>query len=176
MIVDNAIYVDGHRTAEPVTLEETYEAVRNRRGVAWIGLYKPTEEEFSSVSEEFGLHGLAVEDATDAHQRPKLERYGNTLFVVLKPARRYGGRPRRWRCPLSQPHYTPVPVAPGAPDTSVLLRASTRPSRPRRWRTRRPEGRKGRRSCRRGDPRARPARYLQARAFSIAASREVTMK
>ena len=87
MIVDNAIYVDGHRTAEPVTLEEAYEAVRNRRGVAWIGLYKPTEEEFSSVSEEFGLHGLAVEDATDAHQRPKLERYGNTLFVVLKPAR-----------------------------------------------------------------------------------------
>ena len=47
MIVDSAIYVDGHRTAEPVTLEETYEAVRNRRGVAWIGLYKPTEEEFS---------------------------------------------------------------------------------------------------------------------------------
>ena len=87
MIVDNAIYVDGHRTAEPVTLEETYEAVRNRRGVAWIGLYKPTEEEFSSVAGEFGLHGLAVEDATDAHQRPKLERYGETLFVVLKPAR-----------------------------------------------------------------------------------------
>jgi magnesium transporter len=87
VIVDNAIYVDGHRTAEPVTLEETYEAVRNRRGVAWIGLYRPTEEEFSSVAEEFGLHGLAVEDATDAHQRPKLERYGETLFLVLKPAR-----------------------------------------------------------------------------------------
>ena len=70
VIVDNAIYVDGHRTAGPVTLEETYEAVRNRRGVAWIGLYKPTQEEFSSVAGEFGLHGLAVEDATDAHQRP----------------------------------------------------------------------------------------------------------
>jgi magnesium transporter len=87
VIVDNAIYVDGHRTAEPVTLAETYEAVRNRRGVAWIGLYKPTEEEFSSVAGEFDLHGLAVEDATDAHQRPKLERYGETLFIVLKPAR-----------------------------------------------------------------------------------------
>jgi magnesium transporter len=70
VIVDNAIYVDGHRTAEPVTLGEAYEAVRNRRGVAWIGLYKPTEEEFSSVAGEFGLHGLAVEDATDAHHRP----------------------------------------------------------------------------------------------------------
>ena len=87
MIVDNAIYVEGRRTAEPVTLEETYEAVRNRHGVAWINLYKPTEEEFSSVAGEFGLHGLAVEDATDAHQRPKLERYGETLFLVLKPAR-----------------------------------------------------------------------------------------
>ena len=87
MIVDNAIYVDGRRAAEPVTLRETYEALRERRGVAWIGLYRPTGEEFSSVSEEFGLHDLAVEDATEAHQRPKLERYGGTLFVVLKPAR-----------------------------------------------------------------------------------------
>ena len=87
MIVDSAIYVKGHRTAEPETLQETYEAVRERRGVAWIGIYRPTEEEFSSVAEEFGLHGLAVEDATEAHQRPKLERYGETLFVVLKPAR-----------------------------------------------------------------------------------------
>jgi magnesium transporter len=87
VIVDNAIYVDGHRTAEPSSLQETYEAVRSRHGVAWIGLYRPTVEEFSSVAGEFGLHGLAVEDATEAHQRPKLERYGGTLFVVLKPAR-----------------------------------------------------------------------------------------
>jgi magnesium transporter len=87
VIVDNAIYVDGRRAAEPGTLKETYKAVRERRGVAWIGLYRPTQEEFSSVSEEFGLHDLAVEDATEAHQRPKLERYGGTLFVVLKPAR-----------------------------------------------------------------------------------------
>ena len=87
VIVDNAIYVDGRRTVEPDTLRETYEAVREWRGVAWIGLYRPTREEFSSVSEEFGLHGLAVEDATEAHQRPKLERYGGTVFVVLKPAR-----------------------------------------------------------------------------------------
>ncbi|HET7270041.1 MAG TPA: magnesium/cobalt transporter CorA [Rubrobacter sp.] len=87
MIVDNAIYVDGRRTAEPGTLSETYEAVRERRGVAWIGLYRPTEVEFSSVAGEFSLHELAVEDATEAHQRPKLERYGETLFVVLKPAR-----------------------------------------------------------------------------------------
>jgi magnesium transporter len=87
VIVDNAIYVDGRREAGPVTLRETYEAVREGRGVAWIGLYRPTQEEFASVSEEFGLHALAVEDATEAHQRPKLERYGDSVFVVLKPAR-----------------------------------------------------------------------------------------
>jgi magnesium transporter len=87
MIVDNAIYVDGRREAEPASLQETYEACRERHGLAWIGLYEPTEEEFSSVAEEFGLHPLAVEDAINAHQRPKIERYGETLFTVLKPAR-----------------------------------------------------------------------------------------
>jgi len=87
MIVDNAIYVDGHRAAEPRSLRETYETLRREHGVAWIGLYRPTEEEFASVAEEFGLHELAVEDALEAHQRPKLERYGQTLFVVLRPAR-----------------------------------------------------------------------------------------
>jgi magnesium transporter len=86
-IVNNAVYVDGRKSAEPKSLRETYEHVRNRDGLAWIGLYKPTEEEFTSVAEEFGLHELAVEDAIQAHQRPKIERYGNALFVVLRPAR-----------------------------------------------------------------------------------------
>jgi magnesium transporter len=87
MIVDNAIYVDGRRAVEPDSLQETYEACRNHRGLAWIGLYEPTEEEFSSVAEEFGLHPLAVEDAIKAHQRPKIERYDETLFIVLKSCR-----------------------------------------------------------------------------------------
>lgn len=87
MIVNNAVYVDGQKSTEPKSLKETYEHVRNRDGLAWIGLYRPTEEEFASVAEEFGLHELAVEDAVQAHQRPKLERYGETLFVVLRPAR-----------------------------------------------------------------------------------------
>ena len=87
MIVDNAVYVDGRRAVEPESLRETYEVVREQHGLAWIGLYRPTEEEFASVAEEFGLHPLAVEDAIKAHQRPKLERYGDTLFVVLRAAR-----------------------------------------------------------------------------------------
>ena len=87
MIVDNAIYVDGRRTVEPNSLKETSETRRERGGMAWIGLYRPSAEEFSSVAEEFELHPLAAEDAIKAHQRPKLERYGDTLFVVLRPAR-----------------------------------------------------------------------------------------
>src|SRR5918997_3390457 len=87
MIVDGAIYVDGRRTETPGSLEETYEACRSAGGVAWIGLYKPTGGEFGRVAEEFDLHELAVEDAILAHQRPKLERYGDTLFVVLRAAR-----------------------------------------------------------------------------------------
>ena len=94
MIVRNAIYVDGRQAAEPSSLQETYEACRQLGGVAWIDLYEPTEEEFESVAEEFELPPLAVEDAIKAPQRPKLVRYGNSLFVVLKPAR-YLDEPER---------------------------------------------------------------------------------
>jgi magnesium transporter len=87
MIVDNTIYVDGRKAEEPGSLQETYEVVRQRRGVAWIGLYKPTDEEFASVAREFGLHPLAVEDPMKVPLRTKLERYEGTLFLVLKAAR-----------------------------------------------------------------------------------------
>jgi magnesium transporter len=86
-IVDNAIYRDGIRSEHPVTLDQTYEALRDHGGFAWIGLYRPTEEELRSVATEFSLHPLAVEDALTGHQRPKLERYGDVLFVVLRSAR-----------------------------------------------------------------------------------------
>jgi magnesium transporter len=86
-LVDNAVYVNGHRSADPTSLEETYEILRERHGLAWIGLYRPDADEIRSVANEFNLHGLAVEDAVSAHQRPKLERYDRTLFVVLRPAR-----------------------------------------------------------------------------------------
>jgi len=86
-MVDNAIYVDGARVSSPVSLEETYETLRGRKGLAWIGLYRPTEAEIRSVAKEFNLHPLSVDDAIAAHQRPKLERYGSVLFTVLRPAR-----------------------------------------------------------------------------------------
>jgi len=86
-VVDNAVYVTGRRHSEPRTLSQTYETLREARGMAWIGLYRPDEAEIRSVAAEFGLHELAVEDAIKAHQRPKLERYGEILFTVLRPAR-----------------------------------------------------------------------------------------
>ncbi len=86
MIVDSAIYVNGQRTEAPGPLSETYETCQAANGVAWFGLLTPTQEEFASVAQEFGLHELAVEDAVKAHQRPKIERYGETLFVVLRAA------------------------------------------------------------------------------------------
>jgi magnesium transporter len=87
VIVDRAIYREGRRCAAPDDLDELFDACRERGGIAWIGLYRPSLEEFSAVAREFELHRLAVEDAVNAHQRPKLERYGDTLFLVLRPAR-----------------------------------------------------------------------------------------
>ncbi|MDQ4214920.1 magnesium and cobalt transport protein CorA [Microbacterium capsulatum] len=86
-IVDNGIYVSGVRTDTPHTLDETFRLMHDRDGMGWIGLYRPSETEVRQVAAEFGLHELAVEDALTGHQRSKLERYGDTLFVVLRPAR-----------------------------------------------------------------------------------------
>jgi magnesium transporter len=85
MIVDCALYENGSRREGRLALEDAYEACRSPECFVWIGLYEPTEEEFDSVRREFNLHELAVEDAIHAHQRPKLEIYGDSVFVVLKP-------------------------------------------------------------------------------------------
>ena len=86
-IIDNAIYVDGVRTENPHSLSETFERMRERGGMSWIGLYRPSDAEIRAVADEFGIHALVVEDALTGHQRAKLERYGDVLFMVLRPAR-----------------------------------------------------------------------------------------
>ncbi|MGW1768476.1 magnesium and cobalt transport protein CorA [Streptomyces sp. NPDC002073] len=87
-VVEAALYHDGRRVASPATLAETFRRLREQEdGMAWIGLHRPSESELHSLAAEFNLHPLAVEDALEAHQRPKLERYGDTLFVVLRAAR-----------------------------------------------------------------------------------------
>jgi len=86
-LIDNAVYVEGRRVASHDTLHETFAAMKAHEGFAWIGLYRPTEDEIRSVAGEFNLHGLAVDDTLAGHQRAKLERYADTLFIVLRPAR-----------------------------------------------------------------------------------------
>ncbi|WP_078959778.1 magnesium and cobalt transport protein CorA [Streptomyces sp. NRRL B-24085] len=87
-IVQAALYRDGVRVSSPASLADTFRELREQpSGMAWIGLARPPESELLSLAEEFDLHPLSVEDAMEAHQRPKLERYGDTLFVVLRAAR-----------------------------------------------------------------------------------------
>ncbi|SCF05825.1 magnesium transporter [Micromonospora viridifaciens] len=87
-LVDSAVYTHGHRYASPKSLAETYQCLHEQdNAMAWIGLYRPDADQIASLAQEFKLHDLAVEDAITAHQRPKLERYGETLFVVLRAAR-----------------------------------------------------------------------------------------
>jgi magnesium transporter len=98
-IVDNAVYRGGQRIATPATLEETYRLLDRllaedprcaepgeHRVLVWIGLHRPSDQELDSVARHFDLHSLAVEDIRQAEQRPKLDRYGQTLFTVLRPA------------------------------------------------------------------------------------------
>ena len=87
MIVDCAVYENGQRSDGDLDLRDAYEACTSGDGrFVWIGLHEPTPQEFASVAGEFDLHELAVEDSIKAHQRPKLEVYGDTLFLVLKTA------------------------------------------------------------------------------------------
>jgi magnesium transporter len=86
MIVDCAVYEDGRRRDGELPLHEAHEAASGENAFVWIGLHEPSPQEFEAVASEFDLHALAVEDAITAHQRPKLERYGDIMFMVLKPA------------------------------------------------------------------------------------------
>jgi magnesium transporter len=86
-IGDCAVYEDGRRRPGRVPLDEAGDIARTTSGFVWIGLQQPSREDITAVAAEFGLPHLAVEDAVKAHQRPKLEVYGDIGFVVLKPVR-----------------------------------------------------------------------------------------
>ncbi|WP_297740277.1 magnesium and cobalt transport protein CorA [uncultured Tessaracoccus sp.] len=87
-IVDAGIYVDGVRVATPTTFDEAFRALQDTPdSFAWIGLHRPGAPEMEILAQEFELNELAVEDTIVAHQRPKLERYEDTLFLVLRAAR-----------------------------------------------------------------------------------------
>ncbi|AVH59353.1 MULTISPECIES: magnesium/cobalt transporter CorA [Streptomyces] len=84
-VVNCVAYQDGARVPGGRDLVDTVERIRKSdEGFVWLGLHEPTDREFAGLAELFDLHPLAVEDAVEAHQRPKLERYGDTLFAVFK--------------------------------------------------------------------------------------------
>jgi magnesium transporter len=87
VIVDCAVYEEGRRRDGSTPVHEAMEACREPGAFTWVGLHEPTEDEFDSIRREFELHELAVEDAIHAHQRPKIEHYGDMVFIVLKTAR-----------------------------------------------------------------------------------------
>ncbi len=85
-VVDWALYVEGRR-ASVASHQEAVQRARAGEGFVWVGLFEPTQGELAAVAADFGLHPLAVEDAVNAHQRPKLDVYDNGLFMVLKTVR-----------------------------------------------------------------------------------------
>ncbi|MFD2262602.1 magnesium/cobalt transporter CorA [Lacibacterium aquatile] len=85
MVVNCAVYENGRRVAD-LTLDELKDRPRKPGSFVWVGLHEPDEETLSTVQQAFNLHPLAVEDAHRAHQRPKLEQYGDDIFLVLRTA------------------------------------------------------------------------------------------
>jgi magnesium transporter len=84
-IINCVAYSMGRRIAD-VELDNVHKFLKEQNQFVWIALHEPSEEILLRVQQEFGLHDLAVEDAHNAHQRPKIEMYGDSLFVVLRTA------------------------------------------------------------------------------------------
>jgi magnesium transporter len=90
-VIAAGVYAEGKRIAD-IAIEEAG-TWRNRPGhVVWIGLFEPGPELLNRVQEQFNLHPLAIEDAGQAHQQPKLEQYGEALFIVARTAQMVDGR------------------------------------------------------------------------------------
>jgi magnesium transporter len=92
-IINSAVYKNGLRVGN-FEIEEIPVALQDPEAFAWVGLYEPDEALLERAQAAFGLHDLAIEDAHRAHQRPKLERYGDSLFMVLRTAQFVGGSER----------------------------------------------------------------------------------
>jgi magnesium transporter len=87
MIVDCAHYCEGERQGDdPLDIDEAARVAKSGTDFVWLGLYEPDDEELNHVAEAFDLHELAIEDAKHAHQRPKLEDYDDSFFIVLRTA------------------------------------------------------------------------------------------
>jgi magnesium transporter len=90
--VINCAAYDRHGRRRDITLDQISDVLAVEDGsFVWVGMYEPESSLLLKLQEEFGLHDLAIEDAQHAHQRPKIEAYGESLFVVMHTAQVLGG-------------------------------------------------------------------------------------
>ena len=85
MVVNCVAYRNGERLRD-ITIEESADVLAEEGTFIWLGVHDPDEALLRQIQQQFGLHDLAIEDALAAHQRPKLEEYGDTLFMVFRTA------------------------------------------------------------------------------------------
>ena len=90
-VVASSVYAGGRRVTD-IAIEDGSKWARRPGHVVWIGLLEPSADLLQRVQAQFGLHPLAIEDAGKAHQRPKIEQYGDALFIVARTAQMVGGR------------------------------------------------------------------------------------
>ncbi|WNH51522.1 magnesium and cobalt transport protein CorA [Stenotrophomonas oahuensis] len=84
--VINCVHYDDQGKRHDIALDAISDVIASGNGFVWVGLYDPADAVLLKLQEEFGLHDLAIDDARNAHQRPKVEAYGNSLFVVVTTA------------------------------------------------------------------------------------------
>ena len=82
MLINCGAYKDGRKITD-ISVEQISDYLERKDGFVWVALKDPTDAELEQMRKEFGLHELAIEDTKRGHQRPKLEEYGDSLFVVL---------------------------------------------------------------------------------------------
>ncbi|MCK1970097.1 magnesium and cobalt transport protein CorA [Franconibacter sp. IITDAS19] len=85
MIVNSMVYRPGGEF-EVINVEDISDALKSPDNFVWLGLWQPDPPFMQNMQEEFGLHELAIEDALTAHQRPKIDQYGESIFIVVKTA------------------------------------------------------------------------------------------
>ncbi len=84
-------YQGGRRVAD-IALNDAGEWARRPGHVVWIGMLEPSDDELAAVQKQFALDPLAIEDAAAPHERPKMQRYGDSLFIVIRTAEMIGDR------------------------------------------------------------------------------------
>ncbi len=90
-VINSVVYKLGKRISD-VSIDDISEVIQEPDSFIWLGLFEPDKAMLEKIREEFSLHELAIEDALNAHQRPKIEAYGDSLFIVIKTANHEGDR------------------------------------------------------------------------------------